>query len=168
MPSLLSSLIPHPSSLSFDDPSAADNLEQVYAAEPDYLERASDGGVKRKLYTARWSWGQALLEAGEYAEAQQRCEQALALVPDGAEAAACQASARVALATPTARPAAPVQPAPVRPQAQPQAQPQRQPAQPQAQSQRQLQQPQPQETQPPQRQQTPVPPAQTRAPRPSS
>jgi tetratricopeptide (TPR) repeat protein len=93
---------------------AAQKLGQVYAVAPDYRSNAPDGGVKSQLYAARMGWGQALLRAGDYAEAQRRCEQALELAPESEEAGACRQAAVVALATPTPRPTpAPPPPTPV-------------------------------------------------------
>jgi tetratricopeptide (TPR) repeat protein len=118
---------------------AAEMLEPLYAAAPDYLNgagpsaaggnSAADGigaaggnaGVRHLLYTATLGWGRARLEDGDYAEAQRRCDRALALVPDSAEATACRAAAAAALASPPLRPeaapAAPVAPAPATPAA---------------------------------------------------
>jgi tetratricopeptide (TPR) repeat protein len=91
-------------------PAAAEKFEQLYTIAPDYLDSAGDGGVKQKLYTARLEWGQAQLKDGSYAEAQRRCDQALALVPDSAAALACRSAAIAALSP--AAPAAPAAPAP--------------------------------------------------------
>jgi hypothetical protein len=88
-------------------PAATQQLEQLYADAPDYLASAPDGGVRPKLYTAAAGWGDALLQAGEYTAARERCEQALAVQPDGAEANACQATAIAALAPPAATTASP-------------------------------------------------------------
>lgn len=81
-------------------PIASERFEQVYVAAPDYLEGMGDRSVRARLYTARLRWGQALLAAGDYAEARRRCEQALAVVSDSEEAKACRASAVAALVTP--------------------------------------------------------------------
>jgi tetratricopeptide (TPR) repeat protein len=131
-------------------PLATQKLDQVFTVAPDYLASAADGGLKPKLYTARLKWGQALLEGGQYAEAQQRCQQALELQPDSGEARGCQTAALAALATPTPRPQ-PTSP-PV------QAQPTARPAQPQptARPAQQQQQPQPQPTARPAPTQAPV------------
>ncbi|HZR98717.1 MAG TPA: protein kinase [Chloroflexota bacterium] len=95
-----------------DWPQAASKLGSVYGDAPDYLAQSADGGVKAKLYAARVSWGQALLDAGSFTEALRRCEQALEVVPEGADALACQAAAKAALATPTPRPQPTAPPAP--------------------------------------------------------
>ncbi|HZR99466.1 MAG TPA: serine/threonine-protein kinase [Chloroflexota bacterium] len=103
-------------------PLAATKLGSVYAAAPDYLAGSPTGGVKARLYEARLGWGQALLDAGSYAEAQRRCEQALALAPDDPAAMACRAAAVAALATPTPQPP-PVAAPPAPPRAAPTAAP---------------------------------------------
>ena len=91
-------------------PLATEKLDQVYTVAPDYRS-AVDGGVKQALYSARLGWGEALLAAGSYADARAKCAQALALVPDSAPAASCQAKADAALAPPPT-PAPAVRPAP--------------------------------------------------------
>jgi serine/threonine-protein kinase len=92
-------------------PTATERFDAVYAAAPNYLENASDGGVKPKLAVARARWGSALLGAGQYAEAQGRCEQALELAPDSDEATTCKTAAIAALAPPPPAPAAASAPA---------------------------------------------------------
>jgi len=120
-----------------DWPTAAGKFQEVYAAAPDYLENSSDGGVKTKLLTTWLGWGDALLQSGQYAEARRRCEQALELVPDSAEATSCVQAAVAALATPTpaphfTQPAPQAPPANQRPPQAPAAQPARPAPPPQA------------------------------------
>jgi serine/threonine protein kinase len=151
-------------------PQATEKLDQVYTVAPDYQASAADGGLKPKLFTARLKWGQALLEAGQYADAQRRCEQALELEPENGEARNCRALALAAQATPTPRPqptAVPVQPAQTQPQQQqqPRPQPTAVPARPQPTA--VPQQPRPQPTAVPARPQptaAPARPPPTRAP----
>src|SRR5579875_1818775 len=156
---------------------AAEKLGDVYAAAPDYLDSAGDGRVKAKLFAARLGWGQALLDAGDYANALQRCEDALALDADSPEATTCKTTALAALATPTPRPAPvePVvrQPTAVPPRPQPQPEPPRPtpvPPRPQPQPQPPPRptpvppRPQPQPQPPPPPRPTPVPPRPQPAP----
>jgi tetratricopeptide (TPR) repeat protein len=140
-------------------PGAAEKLEAVYAVAPDYLEAAGEDGAKSKLFLALLKWGEALLRDGHFAEAKQRCEQALELAPESEPAKACGAAATAALATPIPRAAPQAQPPQTQPQAQPpRPQPQAQP-QPAPQTQPQARpQPQPQ-AQPPARPQPQAAPA---------
>src|SRR5204863_9867836 len=48
---------------------AAEKLEPLYAAAPDYLNGAGQGGVRHLLYTAALNWGRALLDDRNYLEA---------------------------------------------------------------------------------------------------
>ncbi len=89
-----------------DWPTAASKLQEVFDAAPDYGAGATDGGVRKDLAAALLGWGDSLLAAGDYSAAQQRCEQALDLVPTSAEAAACQNAAVAALVAPSPGPAA--------------------------------------------------------------
>src|SRR5581483_3436694 len=112
-------------------------LQEAYEAAPAYLENSSHGGVKTKLFTTWLGWGYALLQSGKYAEARRRCEQALELVPDSAEAKTCVQTGLAALATPTpapqfTQPAPAAPPANQRPAQAPAAQPPAQPARPAA------------------------------------
>jgi tetratricopeptide (TPR) repeat protein len=93
-----------------DWPTAADKLQQVYDAAPDYGDGATGGGARQDLLAALLGWGEALLAAGDYGEAQRRCKQAVDLVPTSSEAAACQNAAVAALARPSPGPAAVVPP----------------------------------------------------------
>jgi tRNA A-37 threonylcarbamoyl transferase component Bud32/tetratricopeptide (TPR) repeat protein len=86
-------------------PVAAQKLGQLYAEAPDYLAGAADGGLRPKLYAAATRWGEALLQAAQYVDAKLRCEEALAVLPEGEEASTCQASASAALAPPAPAPA---------------------------------------------------------------
>ena len=98
-----------------DWPTAAEKFQALYTVAPEYLASTGDRAVKPKLFAAQLGLGQSLLDAGEYAEAQRRCDQALALVSDSEAALACRASALAALATPTPRPLPPTAVPTVRP-----------------------------------------------------
>jgi hypothetical protein len=96
-------------------PVATEKLDQVYTVAPDYRD-VVDGGVKRALYRARVGWGDALLAAGSYADARDKCNDALRLVPGDDLAQSCVTKATTALTPPTAVPA-PVYVAPAAPAA---------------------------------------------------
>jgi tetratricopeptide (TPR) repeat protein len=149
---------------------AIERWQEVFGAEPTYREAVGDGGVRDRLYRALLGGGQAALEAGRYAEAQQQCERALELVGDSSEAQACRQAAIAAQRPPTVAPPGPA------PRVQP-TQPARQPAQPQPTPPPRAQPtqppraqptppPAPQPTQPPRVQPTPAPAPPTRAPAP--
>jgi tetratricopeptide (TPR) repeat protein len=66
----------------------------AYAEAPDYLQNLDDRSLKGKLFAAWLAWGQSALNADAPADAAQRCGQALALVPDDADAERCIAAAQ--------------------------------------------------------------------------
>jgi hypothetical protein len=66
----------------------------VYAEAPDYLQNLDDRSLKGKLFAGWLAWGQSALNADAAADAAQRCGQALALVPDDADAERCIAAAQ--------------------------------------------------------------------------
>jgi S1-C subfamily serine protease len=87
-----------------DWPTAATKLEEIYSIAPDYLSTAGDASVRASLHRAWLTWGQALIDAGDYQQGQRRCEQALSVQPGVAQAETCRAMALAALATPTPTP----------------------------------------------------------------
>jgi len=81
-----------------DWPTAVQKFEELFAEAPDF-EDGAGGSVRNKLYIARLSWGQALLEVGAYADAAQRCQQALDLAPGSADAHTCLNAALASMPT---------------------------------------------------------------------
>ena len=73
---------------------AVSQFGAVYAEAPDYLHDLDDRSLKGKLFAAWLAWGQSALNADAPADAALRCGQALALVPDDADAERCIAAAQ--------------------------------------------------------------------------
>jgi tetratricopeptide (TPR) repeat protein len=72
-----------------DWPTAVAQFSAVYADDPDYLQQLNERSLKGRLFAAWLAWGQSALNADAAPDAAQRCQQALALVPDDPEARRC-------------------------------------------------------------------------------
>jgi tetratricopeptide (TPR) repeat protein len=68
---------------------AVAQLSLVHAEAPDYLQNLGERSLEGKLFAAWLKWGQSALNADDKPTAAARCAQALALVPDDAEAQTC-------------------------------------------------------------------------------
>ncbi len=81
-----------------DWPTAVSQFSAVYAQAPDYLDSLGARSLKGRLFAAWLAWGQSALNADAAPDAAERCRQALALVPDDADAQHCVATAESAIA----------------------------------------------------------------------
>src|SRR5262249_2520059 len=66
---------------------ASERFAALAREAPSYRADVPDGSLGAKRFAAALGWGGALLTAGDYVGAKERCEEALALVPDDPEAA---------------------------------------------------------------------------------